>query len=119
MRWWLAVSVVVLAQAVASAATTSVAERGKQLFMDNNCYLCHGTVGQGGSAGPVIAPPRLLPTYEKFAAWIRKPGSGQMPVFTANVLGDADLASIYAYLKSLPPPASVIPSVLNGGAPQR
>ncbi len=106
------------AQSAAGAATTSANDRGKALFIANNCYLCHGTVGQGGSAGPAIAPPKLMSTYERFAAWVRKPGAGVMPVFTTDVLSDGDLASIYAYLKSLPPPSGV-PSVLNGGAPQR
>jgi ubiquinol-cytochrome c reductase cytochrome c subunit len=88
------------------------ADHGKQLFLANNCYLCHGTVGQGGAAGPTIAPPKLPPTYEAFAAWVRKTGPGVMPVYTAKVLSDADLAAIYGYLKSLSP-ATSIPAVLT------
>jgi mono/diheme cytochrome c family protein len=96
-----------LAPSVASAAPDPVIGRGFVLFMNNNCYLCHGTVGQGGSTGPVIPPPRLFPTFEKFAAWVRKPGIGQMPVYTPAVLVDQDLAAIYAYLKSLPAPSAI------------
>ena len=88
------------------------ADHGKQLFLANNCYLCHGTVGQGGAAGPTIAPPKLLPTYEAFAAWVRKTGPGVMPVYTAKVLSDADLAAIYRRSEKPSPPAS-IPAVLT------
>jgi mono/diheme cytochrome c family protein len=93
------------------AAADPAADRGKAIFIANNCYLCHGTAGQGG-AGPTIAPPRLMPSYDAFAAWVRKPGAGNMPVYTARVLSDADLGAIYAYLASLKAPAS-IPAVLT------
>ncbi len=95
-----------------SLVSADAVDRGKQLFLANNCYECHGTVGQGGGAGPTIAPPRLMTTYDAFAAWVRKPGPGVMPVYTAKVLGDADLASIYDYLRSLRPSSS-IPAVLT------
>jgi mono/diheme cytochrome c family protein len=84
---------------------------GKHAFIANNCYLCHGTAGQGG-AGPTIAPPKLMPSLDAFIAWVRKPGPGQMPVYTAKVLSDADLTLIYAYLSSLHAPTS-IPAVLT------
>jgi len=88
----------------------AVADHGKQIYMANNCYLCHGTVGQGG-AGPTIAAPHLIPTYDAFAAWVRKTGPGQMPVYTAKALSDADLQAIYDYLQSLKAPTA-IPAVL-------
>jgi mono/diheme cytochrome c family protein len=89
--------------------------RGRQLFMSDNCYLCHGTVGQGG-AGPTIAPPRLM-SQSAFSAYVRRP-QGHMPPYTQTVLSDADLAAIYDYLQSLPPPATVpklLSSELLGG----
>ena len=95
----------VLAPAIARA--DAAADRGKAVFVANNCYLCHGTAGQGG-AGPTIAPPKLI----AFSAWVRKTGPGQMPVYTAKVLSDADLAAIYTYLSSLKAPTS-IPAVLT------
>lgn len=73
------------------------AARGKDLFMKNGCYECHGTVGQGGT-GPHIAPRTAPITY------IRKPAG--MPPYTAKVLPDSDLADIYAYLLSIPAPPS-------------
>jgi mono/diheme cytochrome c family protein len=85
---------------------------GKALFMLNNCYLCHGTAGQGGD-GPGIAPPKLMSPYERFAAWVRKPGPGLMPPYTAKVLSDADLAAIYGYLQSIHLPAATLPALLT------
>lgn len=80
--------------------------------MANNCYLCHGTVGQGG-AGPRVAP--LPPkSGSDFAAFVRHPG-GRMPAYTTAVLDDADLAAIYAYLQSIPPPNG-LPALLSGSS---
>jgi mono/diheme cytochrome c family protein len=86
---------------------------GKQIFMSNNCYLCHGTVGQGGD-GPTLAPPRLLP-QSGFAAYVRHP-KGRMPAYTQAVLSDTDLAAIYDYLQSLPPPPAQLPKLLSGAS---
>jgi ubiquinol-cytochrome c reductase cytochrome c subunit len=94
------------AQPVAQAA-----ERGKQLFMSDNCYLCHGTVGQGG-AGPTLAPPRLMP-QSGFSAYVRHP-KVRMPPYTQAVLSDTDLTAIYAYLQSLPQPPAELPMLLSG-----
>ncbi len=74
------------------------AARGKQLYMATGCYQCHGTVGAGG------AGPRLAPTPLPIAAYqiqLRHPRA-RMPVYTAVVMPDADVADIYAYLLSLP-----------------
>jgi mono/diheme cytochrome c family protein len=104
---------VVSAASWASAAPGQNAQdapHGRQLFMSNNCYLCHGTVGQGG-AGPTIAPPRL-PPQSGFSAYVRHP-AGRMPPYTQAVLSDADLGAIYDYLQSLPPPQQV-PRLLSG-----
>jgi mono/diheme cytochrome c family protein len=87
------------------------AEHGKQLFMSNNCYLCHGTVGQGGD-GPTLSPPRLLP-QSGFSAYVRHP-KGRMPAYTQAVLSDTDLAAIYDYLQSVPPPPAQLPKLLSG-----
>lgn len=89
-----------------SKSTSADAKKGKQLFLADGCYECHGSVGQGGSAGPRIAPPRL--SEEALAHYLRQP-SGQMPPYTAKVLPDSDVADIYAYLKSLPEPPKNIP----------
>lgn len=85
-----------------AAAQSSQAQHGHALFLENGCYLCHGTVGQGG-VGPAIAV-GLLP-YVALSNYVRAP-SGQMPPFSEKVLNDADLHDIYAYLSSLPTPHS-------------
>jgi mono/diheme cytochrome c family protein len=105
-------TVALLALLPAIARADNAVASGKHVFLAANCYLCHGTAGQGG-AGPTIVPPRLMPSLAAFTAWVRAPGPGQMPVYTAKVLGDADLAAIYAYLASLKAPAAIPPVLLH------
>lgn len=96
--------------ALASAQTPASgnAEKGKQLFMKQNCYYCHGTSGQGGRDGARIAQTAL--NLQGVMRYVRKP-TGGMPAFTEKILSDQDLTDIYAYLKSLPAakPAKDIP----------
>ena len=79
-------------------------EKGKLLFMKVGCYECHGTVGQGTLAGARLGPPRL--NAAGVIRYVRRP-AGQMPAFTEKVLSDQDLADVYAYLKTIPPPKAV------------
>ena len=97
----------VLASALAVAATSAVAqtaasevETGRQLFMNNGCYTCHGTVGQGSErgVGPRIAPDPY--PFEAFKAMVRNPREA-MPVFDARFVSDAQLLSIHRYLASI------------------
>lgn len=82
------------------------AAKGKELYMKDGCYECHGTVGEGGT-GPHIAPRTAS------LAYVRKP-AGQMPPYTAKVLPDADLADILAYLMTISaPPAEKSIAILN------
>jgi mono/diheme cytochrome c family protein len=74
--------------------------RGKQLYMATGCYQCHGTRGEGGgNAGPRLAPGPM--PYEGLLLQLRKPRA-RMPVYTAVVMPDKDVADIYAYLASVP-----------------
>ena len=76
------------------------ADNGKKLFMQNTCYYCHGTVGQGaGPTGARIGPPTRA--LAGFIAYIRRP-TGSMPAITEKVLSDRDLGDIYAYLRTIP-----------------
>jgi len=77
-------------------------ENGKRLFMRNGCYQCHGTVGQGGLAGARLAQTKL--TLAGFTAYVRNPLPGNMPPYRAKVMTDMELADIYAYVQSVPPP---------------
>ena len=84
------------------------AENGKRLFMKAGCWQCHGTVGQGGAAGPRIAPDPL--PYDALAAFVRTTNRA-MPPYREAVLSNADLADIHAYLQSIPkpPPLDTLP----------
>jgi mono/diheme cytochrome c family protein len=84
------------------------AGNGRKLFTKYGCYECHGTEGQGTTAGARLAPkPIALPAL---IAYVRHP-AGQMPPYTGKVVSDAELADIRAYLASIPdpPPAKNIP----------
>lgn len=83
-------------------------EKGQRLFVKVGCYECHGYQGQGGVAGPRLAPRPIV--LAALIAYVRHP-TGQMPPYTAKVLSDADLADIHAFLSSIPapPPAKSIP----------
>ena len=72
---------------------------GKVFFIQYGCFQCHGTVGQGGNAGPKIAPDPL--PYEALANFVRTTNR-QMPPYREAVLPNEDLADIYAYLQSVP-----------------
>ncbi len=97
------------------AAAAGPADRGAELFKATGCYECHGTVGQGGAAGPRLAP-NPLPT-EAIQAYIRQP-PGQMPPYAASLLSDQDIAAIHAYLAGIKaPPPSVVEEKM-GPAPK-
>jgi mono/diheme cytochrome c family protein len=76
--------------------------------MKDKCYTCHGTRGAGGGiAGPKLAPDPL--PLEAIEVQLRQPAS-RMPPYSPEVISDAQIADIYAYLKSIPAgkPASQI-----------
>jgi mono/diheme cytochrome c family protein len=97
------------ARAIDSSAGN--AQNGRRIYTNYGCYECHGREGQGSKlTGPRIGPD---PTgFSAFVRYIRRPG-GQMPPYTSKVVSDAELADIYAFLKSLPkaPPAKSIPAL--------
>jgi len=97
------------AQAPAPAAPTPAApagnvDTGRKLYVSVGCYQCHGYEGQGGAAGPRLAP-RPLP-YAGFSRYVRRP-TNQMPPYTEKIVSNTDLAHIYAYLQARPAPPSV------------
>lgn len=88
----------------AQEAPQGSAERGQKIFMQQLCFNCHGTVGQGGGvAGPKIAPQPF--PWAAFAEQVRKPRQS-MPPYTQKNLPDQDLADIYAYMGSIKPGAA-------------
>jgi mono/diheme cytochrome c family protein len=92
-------AVLVVSQGAALAAS---AEQGKAAYVKNGCWQCHGFVGQGGAAGPKLAPNPMV--LEALSAFVRLT-NGSMPPYPEAILSNADLADIHAYLQSLPKPA--------------
>lgn len=71
--------------------------RGRLLFLGYGCATCHGLTGQGGVVGPALDLEELF--LDDFGPLLRS-GPGGMPVFTDEILSDADLKAIYAFLKA-------------------
>jgi len=87
-----------------NGALAASAEHGKTAFVQNGCWQCHGTVGQGSimtSGGKRLAPDPL--PRETFYAFVRSTNR-TMPPYSEKILSDGDLADIYAYLQSIPKP---------------
>jgi mono/diheme cytochrome c family protein len=88
-------------------AAAAAADNGKIAFVKNGCWQCHNFAGQGSvasSGGRVIADTKL--PFDAFRAYVRSP-SGAMPPFREQILSDAELGDIYAFLQSLPQPKAV------------
>ena len=101
VSWWAVAAARVFAQ-----QPTGDAQKGKELYLKYSCYACHGYDGHGG-AGARLVP--LQMTVERFTAYVHNPR--QMPPYTEKILSDAQLADLFAYIKSLPisPAAKDIP----------
>ena len=84
----------------AAAQAAGDASRGKAVYARAGCANCHGAAGEG--AGAI----RLVPMSHQLAAFttlVRQPASGVMPALTPAAASDADVAALYAYLRSLSP----------------
>ncbi len=86
----------IFASPVAAAGS---AEKGKAAYVKHGCWQCHGFVGQGGIAGPKLAPDPM--PVEALSAFVRNTNGG-MPPYQKAILSDEDLADIHAYLQSMP-----------------
>jgi len=98
----LAIGCFALALVGDASALAASAENGKVAFMKNGCWQCHGFAGQGSiatSGGKVLTGTAL--SYDAFESFVRN-SNGPMPPYRAAILSDADLADIYAYVKSIP-----------------
>lgn len=107
MRTLMLIAALTLGAACASAQGD--AKSGKDLWTKYTCYGCHGFSGQNGP-GFRLVPMRM--TVENFTKLVRNPGAPQrMPPYSEKNLPDAQLADIWAYLKTLPdsPAAKDIP----------
>jgi mono/diheme cytochrome c family protein len=92
------------ARAAAGQSPAPSAARGRQLYLSVGCVHCHGTQGQGSTAGARLAPEPL--PAAAIAQFIRATNT-TMPAYSEKVLGDADVADIAAFLASLPAPKPV------------
>ena len=83
---------------------------GRQLFTKMSCHYCHGSEAQGSAAGIGPRVALVARSSESFARYVRQP-TGRMTAYSEKILSDAELADIYAFLRSLPParPVSDIP----------
>ena len=82
-----------------SFAFAASAEKGKDAFIKHGCWQCHGFSGQGGVAGPKLAPdPKPL---ESLSTFIRS-SNGPMPPYSEKVISNEDVADIHAFLSSIP-----------------
>jgi len=97
--------VVALLTFAAVAAMGADAAKGKELYVKYSCYACHSFDGHGG-AGARLVPMKLMAPV--FTAYVRSPRV--MPAYREKVMSDAELADVWAYLKSIPesPPAKSI-----------
>ena len=80
-------------------ALAASAEKGKIAFVQHACWQCHGFQGQGGVAGPKLAPEPLA--LETLTAFVRT-SNRAMPPYMEAILSNEDLADIHAYLESIP-----------------
>jgi len=88
------------ASALAQPVKAGDVAHGKQVFVADGCYQCHGYQGQGtGSAGPKLAPNPL--PFDAVERQLRKPRD-RMPVYTRTTMSDGDVTDVYAYLQSMP-----------------
>ena len=103
---FLAVFAFLAGVASAQTGTAGDAQKGKELYVKYSCYACHSYDGHGGPGARLVP---LAMTVSRFTAYVHNPR--RMPPYTDKVLSDAQLADLFAYIKSMPasPPADQIP----------
>ena len=92
----------IAACSAASAADPASIKRGETLYLQHQCYSCHGTQGQGGerNAGPKIFP---NPTpFVAFELQMRTPRN-MMPRYSVQNINDAQLKDLYTYVENMNP----------------
>lgn len=85
-----------------AAEPDSSSMAGRDLFLNFQCWQCHGYQAQGGAA------PRLANksySYEAFVRFVRHPSV--MPAYPPNALSDEKLRRIYDFVTSIPEPPAL------------
>ena len=95
---------------IAPEAVAGDVGRGRAIYLRNSCQACHGSVGQGGGPGPILAATPL--PYQAFVMQMREP-SASMPAYDEALLSEQDLADIHAWLAVLPGPMETLPDILR------
>ncbi len=94
-----ATTLLLATSALAQGAPSGDVARGKQIYMRDACYTCHGTTGASTSfVGPKLAHTGL--TAGQIMRQLRHP-QAQMPAYTEKVLPDSEAADLVAYIQSL------------------
>ena len=96
----LAAAVLLALAAGAAHAQSGDANKGREIFIKVGCWGCHGYQGQGGVAGPKIAPDPM--SAEALLAFLRNAAGTRMPPYDAKGLPDGDVTHISAYLATIP-----------------
>ena len=78
--------------------TADPVERGRLLFLGASCVTCHGLANQGGVVGPALDVGDLTISDLRRAV---QTGPRGMPAFPEQMLSDADLEAIFAFLEAL------------------
>jgi mono/diheme cytochrome c family protein len=78
-------------------AQTEPADTGEKIFMQNNCFVCHGQQGFGGIGPAFRNDPFLLLT--EFVACQILLGRGAMPAFGGK-LDDNQIAAVASYVRN-------------------
>ena len=104
----------IAACSAASAADPAAIKRGETLYMQHQCYSCHGTQGQGGerNAGPKIFP---NPTpFVAFELQMRTPRN-VMPRYSVQNISELQLKDLYAFVENMrtSPSVAQIPQLQN------
>jgi mono/diheme cytochrome c family protein len=98
----------------ATAADPAAIKRGESLYMQHQCYSCHGTQGQGGERG---AGPNIFPNPTPFVAFelqMRTPRN-VMPRYSVQNINALHLKDLYAFVENMrtSPPVAQIPLLQN------
>lgn len=76
-----------------------VTAQGRALYLEFQCWQCHGYEGQGGAAARIAS---MSYRYEAFERFVRFPNL--MPAYPPRLLDNDSLRRIYAFVQSLPEP---------------
>lgn len=96
---------IVLLAATVAAQGTGDPVKGKAAWAQANCKSCHGDNGEGKYAGARAGDGKTAADWIKQARTPR----ANMPAYTAAQISDTLLTDMWAYMQTLPKPASFTP----------